>query len=85
MTLDPSSQEKPESDYSRQTVGRRGLRTGYTTGSCAAAAAKAATLTLLTGETVPEVTIHLPVGRDATFREALRTPLFVKLTMGYFV
>ena len=25
------------------------------------------------------------MGRDATFREALRTPLFVKLTMGYFV
>lgn len=25
------------------------------------------------------------LGRDATFREALRTPLFVKLTMGYFV
>ena len=67
MTLDRSNQEKPESDYSRQTVGRRGLRTGYTTGSCAAAAAKAATLTLITGKPVPEVTIHLPVGRDATF------------------
>lgn len=25
------------------------------------------------------------MGRDATFREALRTPLFIKLTMGYFV
>ena len=25
------------------------------------------------------------LGRDATFREALRTPLFFKLTMGYFV
>jgi len=25
------------------------------------------------------------LGRDATFREAVRTPLFVKLTMGYFV
>ncbi|MCI0793585.1 MAG: cobalt-precorrin-5B (C(1))-methyltransferase [Chloroflexi bacterium] len=67
MTLDKSSHEKPESDYSRQTVKRRSLRTGYTTGACAAAAAKAATLTLLTGEPVPEVTIHLPVGRDATF------------------
>lgn len=58
---------RPESDYSRQTVKRRGLRTGYTTGSCAAAAAKAATLALLSGEAVSEVTIHLPVGRDATF------------------
>jgi sugar phosphate permease len=25
------------------------------------------------------------LGRDATFREALRTPLFARLTMGYFV
>ena len=56
-----------ESDYSRQTIKRRGLRTGYTTGSCAAASAKAATLALLSGEAVRNVTIHLPVGRDATF------------------
>ncbi len=42
------------------------MRTGYTTGSCAAAAAKAATLTLLTNQSVSEVTIHLPVGRDVT-------------------
>ena len=64
----------PESDYSRPTVrNRRGMRTGYTTGSCAAAAAKAATLTLLGGpgdaaSPVSEVTIRLPVGEDATFR-----------------
>ena len=57
-----------ESDYSRQTVRGRGLRTGYTTGSCAASAAKAATLALLTGEEVERVTIHLPVGRDAEFQ-----------------
>lgn len=43
------------------------MRTGYTTGSCAAAAAKAATLALLTGSPVQEVTIHLPVGRDVAF------------------
>jgi cobalt-precorrin-5B (C1)-methyltransferase len=59
--------ERPESDYSRQTIRRRGLRTGYTTGSCAAAAAKAATLALLSGQAVDQVTIHLPVGRDVTF------------------
>ena len=57
-----------ESDYSRPTVKRRGMRTGYTTGACAAAAAKAATLALLTGEPVREVTIRLPIGRDATFQ-----------------
>ena len=63
-----------QSDYSRPTVrDRRGMRTGYTTGSCAAAAAKAATLTLLQGAAhagppVSEVTIRLPVGQDAAFR-----------------
>lgn len=57
-----------ESDYSRPTVKRRGMRTGYTTGACAAAAAKAATLALLTGEPVSEVTIRLPIGQDATFQ-----------------
>ena len=48
-------------------MGKRGLRTGYTTGSCAAAAAKGAVIALLTGQPVQEVTIHLPVGRDASF------------------
>lgn len=43
------------------------MRTGYTTGSCAAAAAKAATLTLLSGKPVDQVAIHLPVGKDVTF------------------
>ena len=43
------------------------MRTGYTTGACAAAAAKAATLALLTGERAREVTIGLPIGKDATF------------------
>ena len=59
---------KRESDYSRPTVKRRGMRTGYTTGACAAAAAKAATIALLSGEPVREVTIRLPIGKDATFQ-----------------
>ncbi|MFN8556889.1 MAG: cobalt-precorrin-5B (C(1))-methyltransferase [Dehalococcoidia bacterium] len=46
---------------------RRGMREGYTTGACATAAAKAATLALLTGAPVAQVTIHLPTGRDVTF------------------
>ena len=62
-----SGSSQPESDYSRQTVRGRGLRTGYTTGSCAAAAAKAATIALLTSQPVDRVTIHLPVGRDVEF------------------
>ena len=69
MSAPPEQSEGArESDYSRQTVRGRGLRTGYTTGSCAASAAKAATLALLTGEEVERVTIHLPVGRDAEFQ-----------------
>ena len=69
MTDRPDDIESTESDYSRPTVrDRRGMRTGYTTGSCAAAAAKAATLTLLSGSVVSEVTIRLPVGQDATLQ-----------------
>ena len=63
----PPSGGVPESDYSRQTVRGKGLRTGYTTGSCAAAAAKAAVIALLTGELVERVSIHLPVGREVEF------------------
>ena len=44
------------------------MRTGYTTGACAAAAAKAATIALLSGEPVREVAIRLPIGEDVTFQ-----------------
>jgi cobalt-precorrin-5B (C1)-methyltransferase len=46
---------------------RRGLRTGYTTGACATAAALAAARGLLGERGISEITIHLPAGRDATF------------------
>ena len=46
---------------------RRGLRTGYTTGACAAAGAKAAALALTTQQAVQEVTIRLPIGHEVTF------------------
>jgi cobalt-precorrin-5B (C1)-methyltransferase len=44
------------------------LRTGYTTGACAAAAAKGAALMLKHQITVREVTIELPAKVSATFR-----------------
>ncbi len=58
----------PPRDLSVPPRNRRGLRTGYTTGACATAAAKAATQALLAQRPVDAVTIHLPAGRDATFQ-----------------
>src|SRR5438093_2221286 len=46
---------------------KRGLRTGFTTGACATAAAAAATRALLSGSPVQQITIHLPAGVDAIF------------------
>ena len=43
-------------------VGRQKLRCGYTTGTCAAAAAAGAAARLLTGETLPAVHIATPAG-----------------------
>ena len=49
---------------------RRGLREGFTTGACATAASVGATRALLHQKPVSSVTIHLPIGRDATFAMA---------------
>ena len=46
---------------------RRGLRTGFTTGACATAAALAGARGLLDQQSIADVTIRLPAGRDATF------------------
>lgn len=46
----------------------KGLREGFSTGSCAAAAAKAAVAALVAGSPVPEVEIGLPMGRRVTFK-----------------
>ncbi len=46
---------------------QRGNRSGFTTGACSAAAARAATLGLLTGEVPASVVCHLPNGQDVSF------------------
>ena len=46
------------------TVGARRLRCGYTTGTCAAAASRAAAELLLHGGFVPAVTVSVPAGID---------------------
>lgn len=51
---------------------RSGQRTGYTTGSNAAAAAKAATIALLTGQWPETVTITLPIGETTVMEPVER-------------
>ncbi len=46
----------------------KGQREGFSTGSCASAAAKAATLALVTGKPPETVEIDLPIGKRATFK-----------------
>jgi cobalt-precorrin-5B (C1)-methyltransferase len=46
------------------------LRTGFTTGACAAAAATAALRALLSGRPVETAVVALPIGRTAEFRVA---------------
>jgi cobalt-precorrin-5B (C1)-methyltransferase len=46
---------------------QRGNRTGFTTGACSAAAAKAATIGLLTGEVPATVCARLPNGQEVNF------------------
>ncbi|MDX1524016.1 MAG: cobalt-precorrin-5B (C(1))-methyltransferase [Anaerolineae bacterium] len=73
-----SNQSKPDKKQAKYPVPPRkrdGQRTGYTTGSNAAAAAKAATMALLSGHWPAQVTISLPIGETA-----MMTPVEQALT-----
>ena len=53
---------------------RGGLRTGWTTGTCASAAAKAAAIGLMTGAPPDEVEVALPGGRRVRFAVETEAP-----------
>lgn len=56
-----------EPDLSPVVAARRGLRTGWTTGTCASAAAKAAYLTYTSARRPDRVEVALPSGRRVSF------------------
>lgn len=62
MTSDPH-----EPDLAPEVAGAKGLRTGWTTGTCASAAAKAAVIGLLEGRAPDQVEVGLPAGQRVTF------------------
>jgi cobalt-precorrin-5B (C1)-methyltransferase len=65
---DPGVPHLREPDLPRtMKVRQKALRPGWTTGACAAAAAKAATVALVTGEPQTWTEIALPSGRRVTF------------------
>ncbi len=66
MTKQQSKAQTPK--YPVPPRNRQGTRTGYTTGSNASAAAKAATIALLTSQWPETVTITLPIGGTATMK-----------------
>ena len=59
--------EPEEPDLSPAVAARRGLRTGWTTGTCASAAAKAAYLALVSGRRPERVEVALPSGQRVGF------------------
>jgi len=64
----PGEPELREPDLPRTAkVRKQALRTGWTTGTCASAAAKAATTALSTGEIQHTVNIGLPAGQRVEF------------------
>ena len=66
---DPAEEVPAKSEKIRKGDARRqrGNRTGFTTGACSAAAARAATIGLLQSEVPESVVCRLPNGSDVSF------------------
>ncbi|HZU74738.1 MAG TPA: cobalt-precorrin-5B (C(1))-methyltransferase [Acidimicrobiales bacterium] len=64
---DPDGPATTEPPLAPEVARAKGLRPGWTTGTCASAAAKAAALWLTTGEPPAEVEVGLPGGRRVSF------------------
>jgi cobalt-precorrin-5B (C1)-methyltransferase len=62
-----SARQPHEPALAPEVAGARGLRTGWTTGTCASAAAKAAVIGLLSGRVPDEVEVGLPGGQRVAF------------------
>ncbi|MEM7143009.1 MAG: cobalt-precorrin-5B (C(1))-methyltransferase [Actinomycetota bacterium] len=63
-----------EPELSPDVANATGLRTGWTTGTCASAAAKAATIWLLHGDAPSEIEVALPSGERVAFPTADADP-----------
>ena len=68
LSIAESEQDLPQEVKEKKLSGQ--LKTGYTTGTSAAAASKSALITLLTGKSVEEVQITLPKGKKVTLKIA---------------
>src|ERR1044072_5938717 len=68
LLIAESEQDLPQELKEKKLSGQ--LKTGYTTGTSAAAASKSALITLLTGKNVEDVQITLPKGKKVTLKIA---------------
>ena len=67
MSQQPTLATAPEKVRKGDGKRQRGNRSGFTTGACSAAAARAATLGLMTGEVPANVVCRLPNGQEVSF------------------